>query len=240
MDKIDYKTFKNKYGYKNVPIWSYYYKYFKRPITMPLCWLIYKTTLKPDQLTILGLVFSILSALFFSTGNKIGLLMGFVFFELFHFADDFDGVIARSKNLRSKRGAWFDAIAGVVGATIILIGISMGVFLENPNQITFLAGLFAVFGIVSYSLIDVEAMLHFVEGGFKKKEFSIEESSLVNLNKIKAGKLFLEFLDSSWHFFLMFSAIFGVMQIYIIISSVYYPTISLLSFLYKYQAHKKA
>src|SRR3989344_1592929 len=129
----DYKEFRKQYDYGD-PNYSIYYKFFKRPISYPLTWLVYKyTNLRPNTLTYIGFLIGLIAAFLFSLGTYAGFVWGAIAFFIFELFDDFDGVIARSKNIRSRRGGWLDILAGYIGKFIIVLGITLGLYRASSN-----------------------------------------------------------------------------------------------------------
>ncbi len=121
---------KKKYNMKK--IWSkkndeFAAKYFFRVCSFPFSYiLINSTNITPNVITFIGLVFGLLSILFFSMGTFENLFLGTLFAFLFSLFDNIDGDIARVKGLKSKFGQWFDGIAGAVIVPFIIFSIAYG------------------------------------------------------------------------------------------------------------------
>jgi len=203
---------------------------------MPICWLIYQTPLTPNFLSFLGLIFAVISAVFFSIGGYWFAILGFVFFELFHFSDDFDGVIARSKNLTSKRGAWLDALFGIFGSLIILSGMTIGAFRVDGNPIWLILGLIILMGSTFRQFVEKETRIHFIKEEFKKRMPLKEESMLVNLTPKKIMSILVAFTDNLSHFLLLAAVLLNVIYIYIIFIAIFYVGQAVFSFLFYYYA----
>ena len=237
-DKISYSEFKERYGYPNTPFWSFYYKYIKRPLTIPLSYALYHTNVKPDTLTYLGFLMALISALFFSLGDKLYLLLGIVFIHLFMFFDDFDGVIARSKEIRSRRGGWLDALLGVFGWFVIYLGMSLGLFYKTNEPLFLIFGMLIILASGASVSTDMYSRIRFVVDDGKKKMATAEESSLSNMGLKKIISICVEFLGNLWHFFLIFAVIFDFMLIYMGVTAAYYLLLAFSSFIYQNIRHK--
>jgi phosphatidylglycerophosphate synthase len=229
---MDYKEFKDKYEYKNVPFWSFYYKYFKRPITMPISYLIYKTPLTPNPLTYLGFLMAVLSGILFSFGNWGAGITAALLYHLFLFFDDFDGVIARAKNLSSPKGGWLDSLLGVWGYLIIFIGLSLGVFKTTGDPIYLVFGMILVASSQALSLLDAESILHLGKGKFEKTTFTKEECSLKKLTFKKLSSIFIEFFGDLLHFLIVVAAIFSSLEWFLVILTAYNSLLLILKFGY--------
>jgi phosphatidylglycerophosphate synthase len=235
-DKItSYKEFRKEADYGD-PNYSFYYKFVKRPISYPLTWLVYNTRLNPNELTYTGFAFFLLSAIFYSIGTYQFLIIGIIGFFIAELFDDFDGVIAKTKGIRSRRGGWLDILSGCVGKTIILAAISIGAFRStaNPNYLIF--GLISVVGYSTYISLDHVTKIRFSVMVQKKMKFIEHKPNPKSL----AGMLSIlsEVLMNVWMVFFVLASIFNMMGEFVIYSAVYYSIYPLFLFLYLNRKYK--
>lgn len=88
---------------------GYIAKYINRKISVKLTKRLARIrSLTPNHLTVVSLIFGVISAAFFFLGNVI---LGGIFTQITSTIDGCDGELARIKNLRTKFGAVFDSIS---------------------------------------------------------------------------------------------------------------------------------
>jgi hypothetical protein len=91
--------------YEKEEFWAYY---FIRRISIYITAFIIKTGITPNQLTVVGIFFGLLSSVFFILGGVGYSLIGVLFYELSYLFDCIDGEVARYKEQHSKKGMWYD------------------------------------------------------------------------------------------------------------------------------------
>jgi len=92
-----------------------------RKITIPLTRLILKyTNISPNQVSYVGLVFTILTLLFFIQGGYWNFIFGSIFLFLVSIADHLDGKMARALNKPSLYGAWLDGMMDIVFLPLLM------------------------------------------------------------------------------------------------------------------------
>ncbi len=234
----DYKEFRKQYDYGD-PNYSIYYKFFKRPISYPLTWLVYRyTNLRPNALSYIGFFFAILSTIFFWQGTATFFLLGAISFFIYDIFDDFDGVIARSKNIRSRRGGWLDILAGCVGKMMVLASVSIGMFKATGNEFMLLLGLIGVVGMAAVNNLDHVTKIRFSVVVQKKLKFIETKPD----SKTLAGKLSIlsEILLNAWFILLILAGLFDYLEIFLLYSAGYYAIYPILLFFYLNRKYKDA
>jgi phosphatidylglycerophosphate synthase len=232
----DYKTFRKEYDYGD-PIYSIYYKFFKRPISYPLTWLIYRyTNLRPNTITYLGFMFAIISAIFFIRGDYTSVVIGGVLFFVFELFDDFDGIIARSKNIRSRRGGWLDILAGYIGKFIILASLAIGAFNSTGDSLYLTLGLAIIVGFASLAEIDHVTKIRFSVVQQKKLKFVEHKPS----PKTIGGMLSIvsEIVANIWEYMLLIACFTNQIPLFLIITAIYYPVYAAVQFVYRNHKHR--
>ncbi|MBI4971900.1 MAG: CDP-alcohol phosphatidyltransferase family protein [Candidatus Omnitrophica bacterium] len=112
--------------------------------------LIAKTSLTPNQITILSMSSGILSGIFLSLGSYEAGLWGVLFYELACLLDNVDGEIARLKNLKSEFGAKLDITCDMVTDTALFIGLLIGATKVGiPGPLPFLFWI-SIFGLAAH------------------------------------------------------------------------------------------
>ncbi len=117
--------------------------------------------INPNIVTVLGFVFSTLSAMFYIQGN---LLFALIFLMLSSFSDALDGALARKLGRTTKFGAFFDAVLDRYSDGVLLLGI--GIYIENLAL-----ALFALIGfyMVSYTRARAELFIEKCDVGLAER-----------------------------------------------------------------------
>lgn len=110
-------------------------------------WLL-KTPITPNQISILNLLFSFLTAWVVSLGTPITTAIGGIMFQLASIFDGCDGEVAQIKLRDSKLGAKIDTVTDHLSYLSFVIGATVGVYNATGNSVVFL-----VTGIVIASLL---------------------------------------------------------------------------------------
>ncbi|MEK6899468.1 MAG: CDP-alcohol phosphatidyltransferase family protein [Nanoarchaeota archaeon] len=226
----DYKSFRKEFDYKD-PNYSIYYKFFKRPISYPLTWIIYRyTNLRPNALTYIGFFFALIASFFFILGDWKSLIIGIVFFFIFELFDDFDGIIARSKNIRSRRGGWLDILAGYIGKFIILGSLSVGAFNATQNPLFLILGLVTVISFAALAEMDHVSKIRFSVVAQRKLKF--EEHRPDHRTLGGALSIASEILGNAWQYLLLIACLTNRVPEFIIVSALYYLIYAIAQFFY--------
>ncbi len=110
--------------------------------------LLVKTSITPNQVTIISLILGIVSAAFFSHGAHTYTIIAGVLYFVSTVFDQCDGEVARFKHMESDFGKTFDIIVDSIVNAAIVIGITIAIFKANGAGLTIAAGLLAMTGIV--------------------------------------------------------------------------------------------
>ncbi|PIN94085.1 hypothetical protein COU54_00465 [Candidatus Pacearchaeota archaeon CG10_big_fil_rev_8_21_14_0_10_31_24] len=227
----NYKEFKEKFNY-NDPNYAFYYKFIKRPISYPLTWWVFKNTnYTPNQLTLMGVVIVLLSALFFSIGTYVMVIFGAILFFVFEIFDDFDGVIARGKGLTSKRGAWFDTMGGIFGKVIVMFGISIGLYNSLEESKYLILGLIAIAAYTLANILDMSIKIYFTNKKHKKLKFAEHKPD----PKTLGGKLSIlsESIMNLWYVLLILGGLTNMLYLFIWFAAIYYSIYTVSQFIYR-------
>ena len=112
-------------------------------------------SMTPNQVTLIGALgglFAIIATLlthissFFFIGTVVGLLVHLV-------ADDLDGYVARSRNMSSKAGAYFDLITDVLFSTFLMVALGLSPYANIEIM---------AFAVPVYGIVNVTAMNYII------------------------------------------------------------------------------
>ena len=100
-----------------------------------------------NQVTLLGFISLLLVTFFFSLGEHIYFIIGWIFLYLYHLFDWTDGLVARLKFAESKYGEWLDWVAPFIGWILMFFGMTFGVYRQDPRPLIWVIGFLTVFGL---------------------------------------------------------------------------------------------
>ena len=112
-------------------------KYYARPVSYLLVWLLARTAVKPNHVSVIALLAGVAGGLYIMNQN---LLVGALLLNISHLLDYADGTLAKATGTVSKYGAWLDNICDDIVETAIPI--SVGVALINTNALFVIIGVF--------------------------------------------------------------------------------------------------
>lgn len=232
----NYNEFKKDFNYDD-PNYAFYYKFIKRPIAYPLTWMVYKhTSLRPNTLSYMGFFFAILASIFFWQGTALFFVLGALSFFIYEVFDDFDGVIARSKNIRSRRGGWLDILAGCVGKMIVLGAVAVGMYNATGDNVMLMFGIVALIGMSAINNLDHVTKIRFSVVVQQKMKFIESKPDPRTL----AGKLSIlsEMLFNVWMILLIVGGLFDFLDVFLLYSAIYYTVYPIALFFYLNRKYK--
>ena len=107
------------------------------------------TSITPNQISTIGLLFAAFAAVFFSFGWYPFSVLASIFFIFARFCDHLDGELARAKGENSKIGYYFDYFVGTVSYILMFLGISAGI----PDKIFGYVAGYSVENFLTFSAI---------------------------------------------------------------------------------------
>jgi CDP-L-myo-inositol myo-inositolphosphotransferase len=136
-------------------------RFVNRPISTRITRYLYKSSLTPNQISLISLLFAIFGACFFLLGGYINLVFGAFLAQTSSVIDGIDGEIARLKFQETKFGIWFDAVLDRYSDAFLLFSLTIYVYLHLPQiNVIFvtLIGFFAIIGTFmnSYTAVKFE------------------------------------------------------------------------------------
>ena len=161
---------------------------------------IVKTSLTPNQITIISGTFGIIGAFLLILQSKTGLICAGISIQLFIILDLVDGDIARMKSMQSLFGKWLDIFFDKLNDFLIIIGLSVGVYKRTQNITALYLGLivmglifFIQFLMVSNSIIFKDEVNSKTSFGKRRESDNSKPKRMLLLNNIRQviGKHFL-------------------------------------------------
>ncbi len=128
-------------------------RYLNRPLSTRLSARLVRTSITPNQVTVLSFVLAVLAGLVFALGRPLTMVIGGLLAQAASVVDGSDGEIARLKGLSSHYGAWLDAVLDRWADTLILLGMTWGQWWATQRWEVWVLGSAAVAAslILSYS-----------------------------------------------------------------------------------------
>ena len=105
-----------------------------------------KTGITPNQITFITLMLAIFAGYLFALGDQNSLNYGSAIFVIARFMDNFDGMIARIKNMETKFGYFFDYTTGGISFAVMYLGIGYGL---QDSTLSFWAIVLGIAGAIS-------------------------------------------------------------------------------------------
>ncbi len=131
-------------------------RYIIRPPASLVARAFFKTEVTPNQLTGASLVFALLAALAFSGGRPGFFALGGCLTLVSTIFDAADGMLARSKNMTSRYGAYLDLFLDRIADFVVLLGATVGYFKYSRNSAIL------IFGLVTIGLYFLQLGLYYI------------------------------------------------------------------------------
>jgi phosphatidylglycerophosphate synthase len=127
-------------------------RYVNRPVAALLVRAVVRTNLRPNHLTVLSFVFGSAGAFFFLGGNHLSFIIAGVLIYTCTILDGADGMLARTKNLSSRFGAYLDLYLDRVVDFLVFGGMVTGYYYQSGRLGFYILSLF---GLAAYMLMTV-------------------------------------------------------------------------------------
>ena len=196
------------------------------------------TPITANQVTFLMFLSGLLSGIFFATGKYVYVLVGLLFFHLYGILDWSDGEVARYRGIFSPKGGYADYMIHIIVNPLIIMGMALGGFFNNPLPIPNYVFLIAGFSGAFFYMIN-----HFDR--LKKYEMYIDKGQIKVLLKLQ--KRYKNLKDNSLKkklstFFrlqefgaVLFFGVFNLLPYLVLIYSVVLPIMALSRLYLEYQ-----
>jgi CDP-L-myo-inositol myo-inositolphosphotransferase len=122
-------------------------RYIIRKISGFISGFLSRTPVTPNQVTIISLIFGIISGVFFSLGEYTYTITAGLLYFLSTVFDQCDGEVARLKQMETEFGRKWDIIVDAIVNAVIVIGITIAVYTKTGSILVIIAGFFAMTGI---------------------------------------------------------------------------------------------
>ncbi len=183
------------------------------------------TSITPNQITILGMVNTLLATILFIFGNYWMSLIASVLVLFSFILDCCDGEVSRYRKESSMKGAYLDDIGYYLIEAMPFIGITLGIFRNTNNFTILIFGFSAVFFIVMTRLSDFRRFVFVVEENIKNLKKNKEQlfkfiqtnaKTKTNISQDKKPENFpiLNFIRKLYkNFFHLFLSLYGIINL---------------------------
>ncbi len=105
-----------------------YISVLNRKIARPITRVLIKTPVTPNQITMIGLLFAVLSSFFFSFGVYLYTIAAIVLLKMNEILDYVDGSLARMKSKTSLSGDFLEFLVDRITFILVFLGLGWGLF----------------------------------------------------------------------------------------------------------------
>ncbi len=126
-------------------------------ISLLLTWILVKTKITPNQISVLSIVCGLFSGIFYMSGH---FFVGSCFLFTHHIFDCTDGNLARAKQLFSPFGRWLDFFSDRVSEMFVFIGFSYFYYKSGSDQVWIILPLLdCILLLLYYYVVDIALSL---------------------------------------------------------------------------------
>jgi len=122
-------------------------RYFNRKLSGPLTRWFLKTSITPNQITLLSFAIGLISALLFLKGDYYYNILGVAIFQFSAVLDCCDGEVARIKSMQSRLGKWLDIVCDNIVHIAIFLAIAWAFYVLENSPFYLTLGGFASLGV---------------------------------------------------------------------------------------------
>ena len=141
---------------------SFFAFYIGRPLSYVLTIPLLYTSIAPNTVTIVSILFLVAGYILFTVGHTTGkFLLGLLMIFLWNMGDGIDGNIARYKDIKSENGDLLDTLGGYLAMSMILLGMGNVAFNDPLGNVYVCAHLPIVLsGISAVSTLVPRVLMH--------------------------------------------------------------------------------
>ncbi len=121
-------------------------RHLNRPVSRWLSRTLVRTTVTPNQISLISWILSCVAAGLMAVGGYPALAAGGALAQLASIVDGCDGEIARLKHSQSAFGGWFDAVLDRYADAVLLFGLMWHEFAATGTNLSVLLGFAAIVG----------------------------------------------------------------------------------------------
>lgn len=144
--------------------WHAIFTFISRYIT----WILVKTNISANFITISGFLIGCLGLFFIGIGNNLFVLIGFILLYIYYISDEVDGEVARYKKQTSLRGIYYDEIGHLFFQGWFFFSFGYSIFKINSEFLYILFGIIATFFLIGIRTVRKVATIASAKSSIKK------------------------------------------------------------------------
>ncbi len=153
-------------------------RFVNRPVSMAISRHLVRTSITPNQLSVLNLLIGLVSAGLVAVGGYGYFLAGGVLFQLASILDGVDGEVAKLTFRSTKNGEWIDTACDQISYVAFLVGLVIGVYRSGLPELYFQLGVLGlVAGVLSIGNIALYLVRHRESGSALSIRYGFQEGS---------------------------------------------------------------
>lgn len=150
-------------------------RYAIRPPASLIVQAVLGTSITPNQLTQTSFVFALIAGLVYAGGSRVSFILGGCLALVSTIFDAADGMLARTKGLTSRYGAYMDLFLDRIADFAVMAGASAGCY-RHTGDWRFLA-----FGLLTIGLYFLQLSLYYINNLYTRSEKSGEGAEAKSL-----------------------------------------------------------
>jgi phosphatidylglycerophosphate synthase len=115
-------------------------RYFNRRLSSHLTRWFLKTSLTPNQITLISFAVGLASGLFFWAGGYIHGIIGALLFQFSAVLDCCDGEVARIKSMQSRLGQWLDIVCDNIVHGVLFLAMAWALYRVEAESLHLVLG----------------------------------------------------------------------------------------------------
>lgn len=112
--------------------------FFLSKISPYITYVCTRTSVTPNQLTLISFLFTVLGAILLSMPSSLFWIFGWLLLQIYLILDCCDGELARIKDMETSFGAFLDNFLHPISNALVVIGAGLGCYLSYDNPTTLL------------------------------------------------------------------------------------------------------
>lgn len=143
-----------------------------RKISIYLTWIFVRTSITPNQITTVSIIFGLIGSLFFLFSEPWYWIVGWVVINLHLILDQCDGEVAYYKKKVTKFGYFFDEISHPIVNIFFFVMLTIGVYNMTGDLSFLFCGVLLIFSVSIYRMVGL------YEDSVKKEMFKIKTKKI--------------------------------------------------------------
>ncbi len=161
--------------------WHAIFTFISRYVT----WVLVKTKITANFITILGLMIGLIGLLLIAFGNSFFIIIGIILLYICYLLDEVDGEVARYKQQTSLRGIYYDQIGHLLFLGGFFFSFGYSIYRINEEFLFIFLGAFSSYFILGIRTIRKIAIIALTKGGDMKNSAEEVPTAIETIDKKK-------------------------------------------------------